>query len=226
MTIKENIESIQNKILETTKKIGTQAPNIVAISKKHTDLEIKEALDAGISYIGESYIQEAIPKIETLNHQTWDFVGKIQTNKIKLILKYFNRIHALSKLKHLEKINQVAKDLNKKPDIFIQVNLAGEDTKGGIETYKDLKDLVFSILSIEEKHFNLLGLMAIPPFTKNPEDSRKYFKKLKQYMLDLNKDLKINLNRLSMGMTNDFIIAIEEGSTDLRIGTGIFGVRI
>lgn len=226
MTIKENIDFIQKEILKISKQSNSKTPNIIAVSKKHDTKSIQEAINSGILYIGESYIQEAISKIDKLEHKHWDFIGQIQTNKIKFIVRYFNRIHSLSKFKHIQKINQIAKTLNKKPEIFIQVNIANEETKGGIVSYDNLKTLVKQILDIKDKSFTLCGLMTIPPATNNPENSRKYFIQLKNYMLNLNKELNISLNRLSMGMSRDFIVATEEGSTDLRIGTGIFGKRI
>ena len=209
----KNLTYIKNKI----KDVANIAPIIVAVSKTFEQKDIIPLLDFGHQHFGENKVQEAIEKWEKLKKKNYNIklhlIGKLQTNKVKFCLPLFDYIHSLDNLKLAEKISLQQIKTNFKPKIFIQVNIANEIQKNGIDV-SELKDFLEECQ--KKLNLNIIGLMCIPP---NNENTEKYFKE----MNELNK--KFGLKELSMGMSADYIEAINHGSTFVRVGSKIFGER-
>jgi PLP dependent protein len=214
MGIKENIEQIRKEIVNAS---------LVAVTKKRTVEEIKEAINSGVKTIGENRIQEAESKYNELkdyfkkNKVEFHFIGHLQSNKIRKAVEMFDVIQSVDSLKLAEEINKIAEEKNKTQRIFIEVNIGEEQQKSGVLP-KGVIRLVKDVIKL--KNIKLEGLMCIPPYSDDAEDSRKYFKQMKD-LFD-----ETGLKYLSMGMSKDYRIAIEEGSNMIRIGQGIFGERI
>jgi len=224
MTIKERVKEVINEIQETALKSGRNPKEIrlLAATKSVPPERILEAIEAGIRIIGENYVQEAQKKYELIGPRvSWHMIGRLQTNKAKYAVRLFEVIHSLDSLKLAQELQKAAERQGKKVKVMIQVNLSGEITKGGIspDKVKELSERVLEFPNLE-----LIGLMTIPPYSENPEDSRPFFRKLRELKEKLNRE-GFPLTELSMGMSNDFKVAIEEGATILRIGTLIFGPR-
>jgi len=204
--IKSNIENNQN----------LKFPNIIAVSKTFKLEKILPLIDHGHIDYGENKVQEAIEKWTLIKEKKPNIklhlIGKLQTNKVKFAIKIFDYIHSLDSIKLAKKIADEEKKQNRKTQLFIQVNIGNEDQKSGV----DLKNLTELYSYCKELDLNVIGLMCIPPFE---EDSEKYFKEMKI----LNK--KLNLTNLSMGMSSDYLKAIENSATHVRIGSNIFGSR-
>jgi len=187
---------------------------------------VREAITAGVNILGENYIQEAKDKINTLSSYpvSWHFIGHLQSNKAKYAVKLFDMIHTIDSLKLAHELNKQAKKINKIQQILIQINISMESTKSGIHE-EDAQKLIKEISSFE--NLSIKGLMTMPPFFNNPEKARPYFSALRDLRDKIrNKVIKnINMQELSMGMTDDFEVAIKEGATFVRIGTAIFGER-
>ena len=220
MKLKKNIDNVKLEIVKTAKKKERDPFKIklVAITKNVPHHTVSEAINSGLTDIGESYIQEAaekFPQIKNLKKATKHLVGHLQSNKAKKAVQLFDVIHSVDSKKLAHKLSHYCIEYNKIIDIFIEVNLSKEETKFGIKE-EELKDLIEEIKNL--KNLNLLGLMTIAPEIES-ELTRPYFRRLKK-LAD-----KFNLKELSMGMTSDYKIAIEEGSTYVRIGTAIFGKR-
>ena len=199
---------------------------LVAVTKTQDIETIKEAISGGITQIGENYIQEANRKFAQLkaNAIKWHFIGNLQKNKAKYAVKIFDLVHSVDSLDLAISLDKEARKINKFQDILIQVNVAKESTKSGVYA-ENLFELVKYISEL--KNLRLKGLMTIAPFVDSPEKSRPVFRRLKELIQELNNSgiLSYKLNVLSMGMSLDYHIAIEEGATMLRIGRLIFGER-
>ena len=204
--IKSNIENNQN----------LKFPNIIAVSKTFKLEKILPLIDHGHIDYGENKVQEAIEKWTSIKEKKPNIklhlIGRLQTNKVKFAIKIFDYIHSLDSIKLAKKIADEEKKQKKKIQLFIQVNIGNEDQKSGV----DLKNLNNLFNYCKELDLNVIGLMCIPPFE---EDSEKYFKEMKI----LNK--KLNLTNLSMGMSSDYLKAVENSATHVRIGSNIFGIR-
>lgn len=220
--IKERLESILERIEKAKQRSNNKNVKLLAVSKSFEIEKIKEAYEIGQKYFGESKAKEFLQKYEALKDLDikWDFIGQLQSNKVKYLIDKVNLIHSLYKESVLEEIKK-KKDF--KVNVLIEVNIAREPTKGGIFE-EELKSFTQKVLSVE--NVRLLGLMCIPPFFEDKEKSRPYFAKLRSLKEELEKEFKIALSELSMGMSNDFEVAIEEGSTIVRVGTAIFGERV
>lgn len=193
---------------------------ILAATKGRTVKEIFQAVAAGISVIGENQVQELLKKFPDLPKQIRiDFIDHLQTNKVKKIIKICHLIHSVDSLKLAEIINEEAEKIGKKQKILLEINTANEQTKFGFEEDKLIK--VFPQL-LQMKNLNILGLMTMAPYNKDKEMARPVYNKLRQLKNSLEKQFKISLPELSMGMSNDYKIAIEEGSTIIRLGRIIF----
>jgi pyridoxal phosphate enzyme (YggS family) len=226
--VKEKITQIIDKIRRTALSCGRDPETIrlVAVTKTVPPEVIRQAMDAGLRIFGESYIQEASTKIEAMNDKnvSWHFIGHLQSNKAKIAVRYFDLIHSVDSLSLAEALNRQAKSIHKIQNILVQVNISGESTKSGTAA-KEAIALVNAIRWME--NLSMKGLMTIPPFFDQPEKARPYFKAL----ADLKNQIKNEsppgneINELSMGMSGDFEVAIEEGATLVRIGTAIFGER-
>jgi hypothetical protein len=227
MSIKENIEKIREIIYRSAEKVGRNPDEIIilAASKTQSVERIKEAYNAGIRYFGENRVQEGIKKIQQLSDIKdihWHLIGGLQTNKAKYAVKYFELIHSLDRASLAEELNKRAKKENKVQDVLIEVNIGEEESKYGVKP--DNLNKLFEY-SLGKENIRVLGLMCIPPYFENKEKSRPYFARLREMKEKLEKDFGLNLPHLSMGMSHDFDIAVEEGATIVRIGTAIFGER-
>lgn len=225
--ILENIEEVRKNIKKACERSGRNYEDVtlIAVSKTKPYTDIEEAYKSGTRDYGENKVQELTTKYDLLPKDiNWHMIGHLQRNKVKYLPHKTSLIHSVDSIRLA---NQIEKEFEKAGDIaniLIEVNVAGEDTKFGVRV-DEVKDLVKEIIQL--KHINLMGLMTIAPYTPNPEENRTYFKQLKQLLVDINRDFidNVSMSVLSMGMTNDYEIAIEEGATHVRVGTGIFGER-
>lgn len=226
--IKQNIAFIKQRIHQAALRCGRNPADIrlVAVSKKFPPTAITEALAAGQHLFGENYIQEAAAKIETLNNTaSFHLIGHLQSNKVKLAAGIFQMIETIDRLKLAQALNRELDRQSRSMDILIQVNIGGENQKSGTPP-SDLRELLQQIKPLS--NLRTQGLMTIPPHTETPEKTRPYFKELCQLAKNMAQyDLFFNNDKveLSMGMSDDFEVAIEEGASIVRIGTAIFGQR-
>jgi pyridoxal phosphate enzyme (YggS family) len=222
-----NYETIVKRIGEAALKSGRDPSEVKLLAAaKSQDLElIHAAIRAGIKLIGENYVQEARrKKLQISAPIEWHMIGHLQRNKAKAAAEIFDLIESLDSIGLATELNRVGKERGKKIRVFVELNLADEEPKSGIA-----KDKVVDLLKAasELSHVSVEGLMAVPPFRENTEDVRPYFRELNELRAGL-RELKIpnvDLRELSMGMTHDYPIAIEEGATIVRIGTALFGPR-
>jgi pyridoxal phosphate enzyme (YggS family) len=216
-SIRENYDRILQTIHRAAVRSGRSPETIqlIAVTKTVSPVHIREAIEAGVRHIGENRLQEALPKREELLDLavTWHFIGHLQTNKARKVVENFDWVQCVDRPELAEKLNQAA---TKPLPVLIEVNLGGELSKSGI----DPDGLEGSVETFKKyDRLKLRGLMTIPPFLENPEDVRPYFRKLRQLAE------RFHLPELSMGMSHDFEVAIEEGATMVRIGTSLFGER-
>lgn len=215
--IKENLDEIRGNLKEDVL--------LVAVTKTHTAMEINEAIDAGVTDIGENKVQEILDKYEKVKPVRWHLIGHLQTNKVKYIIDKVDLIHSVDSMKLAKEIDKRAKQHDKTMDILIQVNSANEESKFGIST-DETKDLIMEILE-NCSNINIKGLMCIAPFEENPEDVREYFAEVKKQYDEFGKieHERLDFKHLSMGMSHDYIVAMEEGANLVRVGSAIFGRR-
>ena len=228
INLKTNLDTINRQIFETAKACNrsSDAVKLIAVSKRKSVRAVKDAIDAGAEQFGENYIQEAVEKIDIIADEsiTWHFIGHLQSNKAKFAVKYFEYIHTVDKFKLAKEINRQAKKINKIQKILLQINIGEELTKSGARIENAI-ELVKQIHGFE--NLSIEGLMCMPPFFDDPEEARSYFRQLvqiKKKIMDENFN-NVSMDHLSMGMSSDFKVAIEEGSTMVRVGTSIFGNR-
>lgn len=226
-TISENLKVINANIKKAAIKSGRKPEDITILGVTKTiDIErIKQLISLGIINLGENKVQELLQKYDVINSDVnWHLIGHLQTNKVKYIIDKVKMIHSVDSIKLAEEINKRAKQNNLTVDILIEVNIAQEASKHGINA-DELPLLVEKILKLD--NINLKGLMTVAPFVENPQNNRIYFKKMRNLFVDIQEENKDNIimEFLSMGMTNDYEVAIEEGANIVRIGTGIFGAR-
>ncbi len=228
MSIADNLHQVIQRIDASALACGRNPGEIrlVTVGKTHPAVRIQEAAMAGALIFGENYIQEALEKYEALANLglIWHFIGHLQTNKARFAVKMFDLIHTVGSLRLAAELNRQAKKISKNQDILIQVNIAREGSKSGVDP-DDAFELVRQISQFS--HLSIRGLMAIPPFFDDPEKVRPYFSALRD-LRDFIRNQNIahvDMHELSMGMTGDFEVAISEGATLVRIGTAIFGGR-
>ena len=224
-SIAENLERVREQIAEAAAKVGRAAGEIelLAIAKTHPAEKVREAIEAGQTLFGESRVQEARAKIPELpSNLRWHFVGHLQKNKIRHALPLFEMIHSVDSLGLAQDINRIAEEDRMHPRVLLEVNVAGEGSKFGFKS-ETLRAEMESLLALPR--LSILGLMTIPPLAEEAEASRKYFVQLRMLRDRLQKEFRVDLVQLSMGMTQDFPVAIEEGATLVRVGTAIFGER-
>lgn len=223
--ISDQLAAVRSRIDEACKRSGRDisAIELIAVSKTFPADSVREAIMAGQTHFGESKLQEALPKIDVLpSYLHWHFIGRLQRNKMRKILGAFEVIHGIDSLKLAAYTNELAKELGIFPKCLLQVNLGGEETKGGFEP-EELYSEMSQILGLDR--VEIMGLMCVPPAAANPEDSRVWFSGLREmsHMLQLNHE--VALPWLSMGMSGDYEIAVQEGATHVRVGSAIFGKR-
>ena len=216
--IEENYKSILKKIKKICGEVHRNPSEItlVGISKKQPIERLQEAKKMGLKHFGENLSEELCEKYPLLPDVTWHFVGHLQTNKVKKIIDKIAYLHSLDSLKLAHIVDKEGATHSKKIKCFIQVNIGHEDTKSGVEE-KEVASFYEKVKKL--KNIELIGLMCLPPYFENPESTRKFFKKMKE----LNN--RLSLKELSMGMSHDFEVALEEGATFLRIGEALFGKR-
>ncbi len=227
MSIKENIERVNVLKDQAAKKIGKTPEEVllVAVTKTYGAEQINEAIDAGIKDIGENKVQEILDKYENVKPVKWHMIGHLQTNKVKYIIDKVSMIHSVDSLKLAEEISKRALNIGIVMDILLQINPAMEQSKFGIAS-EETGELLQAILETCP-NVRVCGLMSIVPYDENPENVRKYFAQVKN-TYDKFKNIGHNgmeFKYLSMGMSHDFQVAIEEGANLIRVGTAIFGNR-
>ena len=227
MPIKENIEYVKRLKAQAAQKSGRTSDDVllVAVTKLHDVDEINEAIDCGITDIGENKVQEIMSKYDRVKPVRWHLIGHLQTNKVKYIIDKVSMIHSVDSLKIAEEIDKRAAQHGLTMDILIQVNSAMEESKFGITT-EETGQMIQDILT-RCPNVRIRGLMCIAPFEDNPEDAGIYFEEVKKLYDEYGRIDHPNLDfkYLSMGMSNDFEVAIEAGSNLIRVGTMIFGAR-
>ena len=227
MPIKENIEYVKRLKAQAAQKSGITGDDVllVAVTKLHDVDEINEAIDCGITDIGENKVQEIMSKYDRVKPVRWHLIGHLQTNKVKYIIDKVSMIHSVDSLKLAEEIDKRAAQHGLTMDILIQVNSAKEESKFGITT-EETGQMIQDILT-RCPNVRIRGLMCIAPFEDNPEDAGIYFEEVKKLYDEYGRIDHPNLDfkYLSMGMSNDFEVAIEAGSNLIRVGTMIFGAR-
>lgn len=225
--VKENLLEVEERIQAACDKAGRDRKEVtlIAVSKTKPVSLIEEVMEEGVVDFGENKVQELCEKIEIIkNPLNWHMIGHLQRNKVKYIVDKTCLIHSVDSIRLAEQISEEAKKKNTTANVLIEVNIANEDTKYGVskeETLPLIREI--AILS----NIKIKGLMTIAPFVSNPEDNRIHFANLRNLLIDIkSKNIdNIDMEILSMGMTGDFEVAIEEGATMVRVGTGIFGER-
>ncbi len=222
-----NLHRVRERIARAAECAGRRAEEItlVAVSKTFSADAIRAAYEAGLRAFGENRVQEfesKQPKLSDLADATWHLIGHLQSNKARRAVHLFHRIDSIDSLALAQKLDSAAAAESKRVPVLIEVHLGGEATKSGV-TESDLAALACGIETLS--HLELRGLMTIPPYCDNPEAARPYFRKLRELRDGISQRLGHTLPALSMGMSHDFEVAIEEGATEIRIGTALFGQR-
>ena len=224
-SILDNLERVREQIVQAAAKAGRDVKDVelVAIAKTHPAEKVREAVEAGQTLFGENRVQEARAKIPELSSNIrWHFVGHLQKNKVRQALPLFEMIHSVDSLALAQDINRIAEEDGLYPKVLLEVNVAGEGSKFGFAP-DDLRAQMEALLALPR--LSIEGLMCIPPLAVESEDSRKFFVEVRELRDSLEKEFNMKLPQLSMGMTQDFLIGIQEGATLVRVGTAIFGER-
>lgn len=227
ISVAENLKNVEKKIEEACQKSGRKRDEVtlIAVSKTKPIEMIMEAYNEGIRDFGENYVQELVDKIEKLPKDIrWHMIGHLQRNKVKYIIDKVELIHGVDSLALAKEISKQAAKHEITANILLEINIAGEESKFGFSPEK-VTDEVQEISKLP--NINVKGIMCSAPYVENPEDNRQYFEKMCKICVDINSKISNNssINIISMGMTGDYQVAIEEGATLVRVGTGIFGER-
>ncbi len=231
MSISENIARVRRRIDAAARRAGRDpsAIALMAVTKTHPPEHIREAYEAGIKLFGENRVQETAGKAEALRdlkNAEWHMIGHLQSNKAAKAAELFGVVQSVDSLRLAQRLNAAAQELGKKPTVLVEINVGGEAAKSGIAIgSEELQEILQAAPGLE--HLEFRGLMTVPPFTEDPEQARPYFRKLRQLRdaIASRKLPAVRMDVLSMGMSHDFEVAIEEGSTCVRVGTAIFGER-
>ena len=231
MSIAENLARVRERIDAAARRAGRQSEDIVlmAVSKTFPADTIREAYAAGLRLFGENRVQEFAGKTDALRDlrdAAWHLIGHLQSNKAVKAAELFAAVDSIDSLRLAQKLNASAQQLGKKLQVLIEINVGGEAAKSGVAPdSRELEELLLAAPELEQLEFR--GLMTVPPFTKDTEEARPYFRKLREVRDQIvsRRLAQISVNELSMGMSHDFEVAIEEGSTCVRVGTAIFGER-
>ena len=229
VNIADNVQNIQKDIKQAALRVGRDPSTIqlVAASKRVSSDAILKAYEAGVRIFGENRLQEAqekMPEIGLRQGLAWHFIGRMQRRKLKDIVGKFSLLHSVESVEQARGINALAEKLGIQQDILLEINISGEETKGGF----DSTHMPMVLEQMDQlPHVAIRGLMTLPPFRDNPEEVRLYFSKMRQMRDSLAQQrfTRGGMEELSMGMSHDFQVAIEEGATMVRIGTAIFGKR-
>ena len=225
--LKDALIEVENNILDACEKSGRNPEEVtlIAVSKTKPVEMLQEVYNEGIRDFGENYVQELADKIEIMPKDIrWHMIGHLQRNKVKYLVGKVACIHSVDSLRLAEVINERSIKLGVVTEIMAEVNIAGEESKFGF-TRDEVFDFAEKVSTMEG--VKLVGLMTSAPYVNDPEENRQYFREMKSLSVDINeKNINnINITELSMGMTNDYIVAVEEGATHVRVGTAIFGAR-
>ncbi len=225
--ISSHLKQVQERIQISCNRSGRDIHEVtlIAVSKTKPLEALQAAYECGVRDFGENKVQEILQKAPQMPADTrFHMIGHLQRNKVRQVLPLVTMIHSVDSLRLAEEIHQEAKRINKIVDILLEVNVAGEESKFGFSP-EELMNIIQQICNFS--HIHICGLMTIAPFVENPEQNRSVFKKLFQLYVDIkHKNIdNISMSVLSMGMTGDYEVAVEEGSTMIRVGTGIFGAR-
>ncbi|HQA60767.1 MAG: YggS family pyridoxal phosphate-dependent enzyme [Tepidanaerobacteraceae bacterium] len=225
--LKQNIQQIKKRIEAAAERSGRNPEDIylIAVTKNFSAELIQEAVDNGIVFLGENRVQEAKSKVDLVKGNIeWHLIGHLQRNKVKTAIDIFTMIQSLDSWRLAEEIQKRAQQADKVIDVLVQVNIGSEETKYGIDP-DDTEVFIEKVATLP--NLKVRGLMAIAPFKENPEDVRAYFRHLREIFQSIKEKSieNVSMEYLSMGMSNDFEVAIEEGANMVRIGTGIFGTR-
>jgi len=225
LSVSENVTEVMERLRSAARKAGRDPSEItlVAVTKSVDVKEIREAISGGLRVFGENYIQEALEKVKKIRDKTkkWHFIGHLQTNKARDAVRYFSCIHSIDSVKLLHQIEKEASKLQKQMDVLLEVNLGGEETKYGF-AFNQLQDGLEASKGLTWS--GVRGFMIIPPFREDPEAARPYFRQLRELLQQKQPDFP-TLQELSMGMSHDYVVAVQEGATMVRIGTALFGER-
>lgn len=223
----DNYDNVFKQVCDACDAAGRNKEDVtlIAVSKTHPASDIEELYNHGVRHFGENKVQELVDKYDELPKDIkWHLIGHLQTNKVKYIVDKVYLIHSVDSVKLAEQIDKEAAKKGVKVDILVQVNVANEETKFGL----DSAETISMIENISKfSHINIKGLMTIAPFVEDGEENRKYFNDLKQLSVDIKRKNidNVSMDFLSMGMSGDYQVAIEEGATFVRVGTSIFGMR-
>ena len=226
--IGDNIREIRENIAEAALRSGREPSEVrlMAVTKTVDDDRILEAIEAGVDIMGENYIQEAKRKIEMMDVDVkWHLIGHLQSNKAKYAVRLFDMIHSVDRMKLAVELDRRSAAAGRVTDILVEVNVSGEESKNGISA-NEAPDLISQISLLD--NLSIRGLMTMPPWFDDPEDARPFFVALRELRDKIiAEDIKgIEMRELSMGMSGDYRVAVEEGATIVRIGTAIFGARV
>jgi hypothetical protein len=225
---KNRLDLVEHRIEDAAQRAGRTLSDItlIAVSKTHPVPALREALKTGLRHFGENRVQEAEQKIPDIGREvaTWHLIGHLQTNKARKAVQLFDTIHSLDSVQLAVRLDRICSEEGRHSlPVLIQVDLAGEETKSGVS--ENELDHVIEAVG-KSSHLRLKGLMVLPPFFENPEDTRPFFRRLRELGDNLARRKLLNDRcELSMGMSHDFEVAIEEGATMVRVGTAIFGSR-
>ena len=225
--IRERLARVRDRVARAAEGAGRSAEDItlIAVSKTFDSTTVQKAIDAGARELGENRVQEALAKVGRVHGDVrWHLIGHLQSNKARQTVETFDMIHTVDSSELAERLDRIAGELGRNPSVLVQVDLAHEATKSGAgET--ELPSIIETLDS--SSHLTFQGLMTLPPFFDSPELTRPYFRRLREILEGLNRSRSYErrLTELSMGMSHDFEVAIEEGATMVRVGTAIFGSR-
>ena len=225
--IRERLVQVREQIARAAERAGRSAEDItlIAVSKTFDSATVQQAVDAGARDLGENRVQEAITKVAIVKGKVrWHLIGHLQSNKARQAVEAFEVIHTIDSSHLAERLDRVAGETGRRPEVLVQVDLAHEPAKSGADE-SELPAIVEALDSA--RHLEFRGLMTLPPFFDSPEQTRPYFRRLREILEGLNRGRgpEEKLTELSMGMSHDFEAAIEEGATMVRVGTAIFGSR-
>ena len=231
MSIAENVARVQEQIASAAVRSGRTAREVslMAVTKTVPPEPIREAYKAGVRLFGESRVQEFAgksPALSDLSDAEWHMIGHLQSNKARPAAELFHAADSVDSVRLLQRLNKAANDLEKKLPVLIEINIGGETAKSGVASDSTELEQILQIAPSCE-HLEICGLMSVPPYSEDPEGSRPFFRQMRALRdrIAARKLPAITMETLSLGMSHDFEVAIEEGSTCVRIGTGIFGER-
>jgi pyridoxal phosphate enzyme (YggS family) len=227
MPIADNLRTVRDRIAAAARRAGRDPSSVrlVVVTKTVDAGRVREAAAAGATILGENRVQEAKEKIELLGPiASWHLIGRLQSNKAKYAVRLFDLIHSVDSIGLAKELDRQAAKIGKVQDVLVEVSIAGEAAKAGVSA-ADAAGLVREAAKLE--HIAIKGLMTMPPLSENPEDARPYFRRLRELASAIAAEniQKVSMQELSMGMSGDFEVAVEEGATLVRVGTAIFGER-